>query len=163
MFIVLRIYNFAESADLGLGNLISLELNSIKHEKCIFWMQMTWVVVIIKMDSKSFEKSKRRAWFFLLLSMFINRCHHKKRQESLLEYLLLSTKQDLWFFFNFWQTKNLNMTKSYPYCEGNYWNPLILKFSNWSLFYTSSFTLDFFHYSLHILFWILLLFSTSKN
>ena len=36
VLIVLRIYNFAESADLGLGNLISLELNSIKHEKCIF-------------------------------------------------------------------------------------------------------------------------------
>ena len=116
-------------------------------------MQMTWVVVIIKMDSKSFEKSKKRAWnfyFYYFCHMKMNSKIQRKNRlgESLGIFITLYKARRVYlgrlFFFNFWQTKNLKMTKSYPYCEGNFLNPLILKFSNWSLFYTSSFTLDFF-------------------
>ena len=92
VFIALRTYNFAESADLGLGNLISLKLNSIKHEKCIFSMQMTWVVVIIKMDSKSFEKSKKgletfyHYYSWLLIDVIIKMNSKIQRKNRLLAY-----------------------------------------------------------------------------
>ena len=131
-----------------------------------------------KNGQQKFWEKQKRTWNFLsLLFLVINRCHHKNEQQDSKKKQTRTVLINIYyppqsknsiplevnFFSIFERKKNLKMTKSYPYCEGNFLNPLILKFFNWSLFYTSSFTLHFFHYSLHILLGILLLFSTSKN